>query len=146
MKNKLMALTQREGPPPIAVGFDYPLYPALAPTEEELKENMDDNNDNNSEPKVERKSAGRRYHYSEKYRKRILFDEFDEPYFAHEKDDNCFNVSVSLPLSLNEELEKKLEKIKSHKDINKRKEKLTKSRYIRQLIEKDLGVEYRIRA
>jgi hypothetical protein len=122
------------------------IYPQLTPYNEDGTINPDLVKEEEEPQPVNRKSGGRKYRYSDKYKKRVLLDEFDEPYFAHERDDNCFNVSVSLPQSLNEELEKRIERIKSHPNINKRKEKLTKSRYIRQLIEKDLKVEYRIRA
>lgn len=100
-------------------------------------------NKSNPESAVTRKSAGRKYRYSNKYQKKILLDEFNEPYFAHEKDDVSIPVPLSLPQSLNEALDRKLDKIRNHPDINKRKEKLKKSRYIRQLLERDLKVIYR---
>jgi hypothetical protein len=124
---------------------DIGLYPQLTDVEltpsDQIEMSMTDFP--TPDPIPTRKSAGRKYRWSEKYQKRILCDEFDEPYFAHEKDDISIPVPLSLPQSLLDELDKKLDKIRNHKDINKRKEKLKRSRYIRQVLERDLGVIYR---
>lgn len=134
-KDSIDIVSTEQMMPPVGPGHLKP-YPQLTPDPEELKES----------PMIaesKRKSAGRKHRYSYKYQKKILLDEFNEPYFAHESDDISISVGLSLPASLVDSLDKKIEKIRSHENINRRKEKLKRSRYIRQLIEKDLGLEYR---
>lgn len=68
--------------------------------------------------------------YSNKYNKKILTI-FGEPYYALEAEDKCRTLSVSIPWSLDEFLEKHVKRIK-----------MSKSRYIRFLIEEDLNLEH----
>lgn len=68
--------------------------------------------------------------YSRKYNKKILTI-YDEPYYGLEPEDRCRTLSVSIPWSLDDAIQKKAERLH-----------LTKSRYIRLLIEHDLNVYY----
>jgi len=89
-----------------------------------------------------RRHKGRRYVFSKKYNKKILLDEFNEPFFGQEEDDKTIPVPISLPLSLVEELDIRLDMIKNEPDPKLRNEGITRSRFIRHLIEKELNLEY----
>jgi len=89
-----------------------------------------------------RRHKGRRYAFSKKYNKKILLDEFNEPFFGQEEDDKTIPVPISLPLSLVEELDIRLDMIKNEPDPKLRNEGITRSRFIRHLIEKELNLEY----
>ena len=90
-----------------------------------------------------RRSKGRRKVYSKKYGT-ILLDEFGSAYYAHEESDKAVTVAIALPFSLLDELDHRLFHIRTHPDIKVRKEGLSRSRYIRHLIEQDLSVRYAI--
>ena len=87
---------------------------------------------------VERRNKGRKYQFSNQYGRKLLLDEYGEPYFAQERDDATIPVPISLPKSLLKELDARIRTLRFEPDIKKRKEGLTRSRYIRALIEKDL--------
>lgn len=72
----------------------------------------------------------RKHVYSQKYGKKIL-KIFNQPYFGLEDVDKCGTVTVSLPYSI-------IDILGRYTDS----EEISKSRYIRLLIEKDLGIEY----
>lgn len=68
--------------------------------------------------------------YSKKYNKKILTI-FGEPYYGLEPEDRCRILSISIPWSLDEFLEKHVKRTG-----------ISKSRYIRFLIEEDLNLEH----
>lgn len=79
------------------------------------------------------KSNSKKYRYSEKYGKKILHI-FDEPFYGLEEIDKCTTVTVSIPISLKDELMKYTNEMG-----------IPVSRYIRILIQQDLGIRYRIK-
>ena len=68
--------------------------------------------------------------YSRRYNKKIL-TVFGEPYYFLEEEDRCRTLSVSIPWSLDDILNKHIERVG-----------VSKSRYIRMLIEEDLNLEH----
>jgi hypothetical protein len=72
------------------------------------------------------------YKYSDKYRKKILMH-FGESYFGLEDNDKCTTVGIALPISLKDELDKYCKMMG-----------ISKSRYIRILIQKDLKIKYNV--
>jgi hypothetical protein len=70
--------------------------------------------------------------YSQKYGKKIL-KVFGQPYFGLEDIDKCGTITISLPYSIMDILDRYTES-----------EEISKSRYIRLLIEKDLGISYNV--
>ena len=74
--------------------------------------------------------------YSYKYNKKVLAIDSrlsynPEPYYALEPEDKCRSLSLSIPYSLDNALERRAASLG-----------LKKSRYVRLLIENDLKVEY----
>jgi hypothetical protein len=68
--------------------------------------------------------------YSRKYNKKIL-TVYDEPYFGLEPEDRCRTLSVSVPWSLDDAIQRRANYLG-----------LKKSRYIRLCIENDLKIYY----
>lgn len=68
--------------------------------------------------------------YSKLYNKKIL-TVYGEPYFGLEEDDRCRTLSVSIPWSLDDYITKHVDRLG-----------ISKSRYIRMLIEEDLNLEH----
>lgn len=86
---------------------------------------------------VIRRRKGRKYSHADNGKK-ILLDEYKEPYFAQGDSDTTKPMPISLPESLRIRMDKYIDKLRTERDIKRRQEGLSRSRYIRHLIQEDL--------
>ena len=77
-------------------------------------------------------SVNRRYEYVPRLRFKYLKDEFGEPYYLHDPNDEVVNYSVSLPKSL---------MVLIDQERKKAGNTVTRSRFIRKALEEKLGIK-----
>jgi hypothetical protein len=76
------------------------------------------------------KRKRRRYVYDKKLKQKILLDAYNEPYYGLDEGDKSQSFSLSIPKSLMELVDKK-------------RDGISRSRFIRKAIENELDVERR---
>lgn len=96
------------------------------------KENVIDNMSSTAEANKGFKSNGRKYKrvFKRHERKSVAVDNFGGKYFADDKDDYTKSLSITLPKSMVEIIDKK-----------RKKDGITRSRFIRKIIEFSLDIE-----